>query len=49
MLSQPRSEPPKIGDRAPDFELESSRGERVRLSSYLGHNHVMLLFIKGYL
>ena len=49
MLNQPRTEPLKVGERAPDFELESSRGEMVRLSQYLGHRHVMLLFIKGYL
>jgi len=49
MLNQPRTEPLKVGERAPDFELKSSRGELVRLSDYVGHRHVMLLFIKGYL
>lgn len=49
VLNQPRTEPLEVGERAPDFELKSSRGEMVRLSQYLGHNHVMLLFIKGYL
>ena len=33
----------KIGDAAPDFELEDQFGRKVRLSALRGH-HVMLLF-----
>lgn len=34
----------KIGDPAPDFELEANTGERVKLSSYLGRKEVILFF-----
>jgi peroxiredoxin len=32
------------GDRAPDFDLEVTFGERVRLSDYLGASNVLLVF-----
>jgi mycoredoxin-dependent peroxiredoxin len=32
------------GDKAPDFDLEGARGERVRLGDYLGHKNVLLVF-----
>ena len=33
------------GDKAPEFDLEeSSDGPRVRLSNYLGHSNVLLVF-----
>ena len=32
------------GDRAPEFDLEEARGERVRLSDYLGRSNVLLVF-----
>ena len=34
----------KIGDPAPDFELQSNTGENVRLSSYFGKKKVILFF-----
>ena len=34
----------KVGDRAPDFELESLSGEKVRLSDFLGKKNVVLFF-----
>jgi peroxiredoxin len=33
---------------APDFELESHTGERVRLSSYRGTRSVALFFMRAY-
>jgi peroxiredoxin Q/BCP len=34
----------KVGDKAPDFELKSQRGEAVRLSDYAGKKAVVLYF-----
>lgn len=34
----------KIGDLAPDFELESNTGEKIRLSGYIGKKKVILFF-----
>lgn len=34
----------KVGDRAPDFELEALSGEKVRLSDFLGRKNVVLFF-----
>jgi peroxiredoxin Q/BCP len=34
----------KIGDPAPDFELQSNTGEKVRLSSYFGKKKIILFF-----
>lgn len=34
----------KVGDKAPDFELLTSTGEKVRLSDYLGKKIVVLYF-----
>ena len=34
----------KIGDPAPDFELQSNTGENVRLSSYFGKKKIILFF-----
>jgi peroxiredoxin len=36
------------GPPAPDFELESHTGERVRLSGYHGTNSVVLFFMRAY-
>jgi peroxiredoxin len=36
------------GPPAPDFELESHAGERVRLSSYRGEKSVVLFFMRAY-
>ena len=32
------------GDRAPDFDLEGARGERIRLADYQGRKNVLLVF-----
>ena len=37
----------KIGDLAPDFTLQSSDGNTVRLSDYFGKNSVVLIFYPG--
>ena len=34
----------KIGDHAPDFELESDTGEKIKLSNYIGKKKVVLFF-----
>jgi peroxiredoxin Q/BCP len=34
----------KIGDPAPDFELESNTGEKIKLSSYFGKKKIILFF-----
>ncbi len=34
----------KIGDSAPDFELESHTGEKIKLSSYFGKKKIILFF-----
>ncbi len=34
----------RAGDEAPDFELPTPEGERVRLSSFRGEKHVLLEF-----
>ena len=34
----------RAGDEAPDFELPTLEGERIRLSSFRGHKHVLLEF-----
>ncbi|MGI0027231.1 MAG: peroxiredoxin [Nitrosopumilaceae archaeon] len=34
----------KIGDPAPDFELQSNTGEKVRLSSFFGKKKTILFF-----
>ncbi len=38
------NKPPKIGKIAPDFELPSHLGEKVRLSDYRGKKNVLLAF-----
>jgi peroxiredoxin len=37
----------EIGKPAPDFELTSETGERIRLSQYNGQRHVLLFFYRG--
>jgi thioredoxin-dependent peroxiredoxin len=34
----------KLGDRAPDFTLQSSTGENISLSQFLGKKNVFLFF-----
>ena len=36
--------PIKVGDTAPDFELPSTIGDRMRLSDYRGKKNIVLLF-----
>jgi peroxiredoxin len=33
---------------APDFELADTEGRRVRLSTYKGSKHVVLIFNRGF-
>ncbi len=35
---------PRAGDEAPDFELETTEGNRIRLSQYRSQKHVLLEF-----
>ena len=37
-----------VGDRAPDFTLESREGRPVTLSSYQGAKNVVLVFYRGH-
>lgn len=34
----------RVGEEAPDFEVPTPEGERVRLSRFRGHKHVLLEF-----
>ncbi len=36
-----------IGSKAPLFELPDTTGKTVKLSDYIGRNHVLLVFIRG--
>ena len=36
--------PLKVGDRAPDFELTDTEGQKVRLSDFRGKKNVVLAF-----
>ena len=38
---------PKVGERAPGFELSDARGERVALDELLGAGPVVLVFYRG--
>jgi hypothetical protein len=38
----------KVGDPAPDFSLESYRGDVVTLSDYQGAKDVVLVFYRGH-
>jgi peroxiredoxin len=33
---------------APDFELTDSEGRKVKLSSYKGNKHIVLIFNRGF-
>jgi len=35
----------KVGDKAPDFDLQAIDGSRIRLSQYLGKKNVVLTFV----
>jgi peroxiredoxin len=43
-LSRKQMSGPKPGEKAPDFELESLDGEKIRLSDYAGKDNVVLTF-----
>jgi len=34
---------------APDFELTDSKGKKVKLSSYKGNKHIVLIFNRGFI
>ena len=34
----------RVGDKAPDFSLATTTGEKVSLGDYLGKKHVVLFF-----
>ena len=40
--------PPKIGDRAPAFSLQSAAGANVALKDFEGKSKVVLVFYRGY-
>jgi hypothetical protein len=37
----------KVGDRAPEFELENTRGERIRSGDILSNRLMVLTFYRG--
>ena len=39
---------PKVGDRAPQFSLPSTKGASVALKDYIGKSKVVLVFYRGY-
>ena len=39
---------PKVGDRAPQFSLLSTKGQSVGLKDYSGKTKVVLVFYRGY-
>jgi peroxiredoxin len=34
---------------APDFELEDTQGDLVRLSAFRGQKHIVLAFLRGFM
>jgi peroxiredoxin Q/BCP len=40
--------PPKVGDTAPDFELSSFAGDKVRLSTLAANGPVVLVVLRGF-
>ena len=41
------AEPPKAGDKAPDFTLKTCNGEPTSLTDLLKRGNVLLLFFRG--
>jgi thioredoxin-dependent peroxiredoxin len=41
-------ETPEVGKKAPDFSLESVRGDKVQLSKLVGKGPVVLIVLRGY-
>ncbi len=37
------------GELAPDFELEDTNGNRVRLTSFRGSKSIVLAFLRGFM
>jgi len=46
-MSEAVAEPSIVGEKAPDFELESTRGDTVRLSDTLESGPTVVLFFRG--
>jgi cytochrome oxidase Cu insertion factor (SCO1/SenC/PrrC family) len=44
---QPRNEPVKIGEMAPNFTLEDQNGQKVTLSALRGSSPTVLAFYRG--
>jgi peroxiredoxin len=42
------AEVPKVGDRAPQFDLPSTKGTKIALKDYIGKTKVVLVFYRGY-
>ncbi len=38
----------RASEAAPDFELTDLDGNKVRLSQFRGHKHVVLVFTRGF-
>lgn len=38
-----------IGTEAPDFTLPSVTGEEIQLTNYRGKQHVVLVFLRGFM
>jgi len=47
-MAQSAVEPTVVGNEAPDFELESTRGDAVRLSDTLDNGPTVVVFFRGY-
>jgi peroxiredoxin len=46
--SKPSPTPPKVGDKAPDFSLESVRDKNVELAKLAKKSSVVLVVLRGY-
>ena len=47
-MGRTTAEPSSVGQHAPDFELESTRGDAVRLSATLESGPTVLVFFRGH-
>ncbi|MBI3653655.1 MAG: redoxin domain-containing protein [Acidobacteria bacterium] len=48
MLLPAFGETPKVGQKAPDFNLPSTNGASVALNDYAGKAKLVLVFYRGY-